>query len=258
MKLYLKFLALHMKTQMQYKLSFILVFISQFFKILFLFLGMNFLFATFKSLSIFSREEVLLCFSVVSFAFSLARCVSEGFDSFSMVILNAEFDKVLIRPCSSMFLTFVSKLEFHQLGSLVQSILILIYAILKIGIQWDICKILVLILMLISGVTTFIGLFILNASMCFFTMEGIGLINLFIQGGQNFWKYPLAVYGKTVLNFFTYIIPMALFQYYPLLYLLDKDKCVLNALVPLLAILFLIPCDILWRVGVNRYQSSGS
>ncbi len=258
MRLYLKFLSLHMKIQMQYKLSFVLIFISQFFRILFLFFGINFLFTTFKSLSIFSREEVLICFATVSFAFSLAQCVSEGFDSFSSEVLNGEFDKVLIRPRSSMFLIFVSKLEFHQLGSLIQSILILVYAILKIRILWNLSKILVLISMIISGVSIFIGLFVLNAAMCFFTIEGISLLNLFIQGGQNFGKYPFAVYGKTILNFFTYVVPMALFQYYPLLYLLGKNTSVLNALAPLFAILFLIPCVILWRFGVSKYQSSGS
>ena len=70
--------------------------------------------------------------------------------------------------------------------------------------------------------------------------------------------YPLDVYGTAILKFCTYIVPYALFQYYPLTYLLGRTGSPLCALAPLAAPLFALPCWIVWRVGVRKYQSAGS
>lgn len=59
------------------------------------------------------------------------------------------------------------------------------------------------------------------------------------------------------VHFITFIVPYALVQYYPLLYLLGRKKCGLY-FFPLLAVLFLIPCYLLCRFEVWHYKSSGS
>ena len=56
----------------------------------------------------------------------------------------------------------------------------------------------------------------------------------------------------------TFLIPYALIQYYPLLYILDRDSSLFLVFVPLLAVWFLLPSYALWRFGVRHYQSSGS
>ena len=66
------------------------------------------------------------------------------------------------------------------------------------------------------------------------------------------------IYGRGVLWVLTYIIPFALVQYYPLLYVLGRRQEIRYALLPFAALLFLIPCYLLWRVGVRHYKSSGS
>jgi ABC-2 type transport system permease protein len=83
-------------------------------------------------------------------------------------------------------------------------------------------------------------------------------MNIFTDGAREFGKYPVNVYGKGVLMFCTYVIPFALFQYYPLLYLLDKTTNKINIFLPLASTLFLIPCFILWKVGLKHYKSTGS
>ncbi|MBO5218066.1 MAG: ABC-2 family transporter protein, partial [Clostridia bacterium] len=54
------------------------------------------------------------------------------------------------------------------------------------------------------------------------------------------------------------VIPYAMVQYYPFLYLLDRAPSPLYALTPFLALLYLIPCLLLWRIGVRHYRSTGS
>ncbi len=89
-------------------------------------------------------------------------------------------------------------------------------------------------------------------------MEGLEFMNIFTDGGREFGTYPYSIYGKGVLKFVTYVIPLALFQYYPFLYLTGRSDRLLYMFLPLISMLFIIPCLIFWRFGVRHYKSTGS
>ena len=61
-----------------------------------------------------------------------------------------------------------------------------------------------------------------------------------------------------MLRFFTYCVPLALFQYYPLLYLTGRTENRFYMLAPLLGLLFMLPTALLWRIGMRHYKSTGS
>jgi ABC-2 type transport system permease protein len=137
-------------------------------------------------------------------------------------------------------------------------LIIFAYAIPSSGVVWIWDKILTLILMFVSGVFVFSGLFVIYAALCFFTTEGLEFMNIFTDGGREFGRYPFSIYGESVLKFFTYVIPLALFQYYPFLYLIGRSDNKLYMFLPLASLLFLLPCYGLWRFGVRHYKSTGS
>ena len=83
-------------------------------------------------------------------------------------------------------------------------------------------------------------------------------MNILTHGGNAFGKYPFSVYGRGILRFLTFVVPLALFQYYPLLYLLDLERSVLFMLTPLIGALFLLPCYAIFHLGLRRYKSTGS
>ncbi len=258
MKLYIKYLSIYVKSIMQYKTSFFFTTLGQFLISFSAFLGIYFMFYRFNSVEGFTYSEVLICFSVVLIAFSLAECFFRGFDTFSGVISNGEFDRIMLRPRNTMFQVLASKLEITRLGRLFQAAVILIYAIFNCGVIWTVDKIFTLVTMIIGGTALFSGLFIIYASICFFTIEGLEFMNIFTDGGREYGKYPMSIYGDYVLKFFTYIIPLACVQYYPFMYLIGRTKNVLYSLTPLAAFIFLIPCLILWKIGVKHYKSTGS
>ena len=103
--------------------------------------------------------------------------------------------------------------------------------------------------MILGGTLVFASIYIIFASICFFTLEGLEFMNVFTDGAREYGKYPVSIYGKTVLTICTFLVPFALFQYYPFLYL---------TLLPIPACLFLIPAACLWRFGLSHYQSTGS
>lgn len=82
-------------------------------------------------------------------------------------------------------------------------------------------------------------------------------MNILTDGAREYGKYPVSIYGKRVLQLCTFVVPYALIQYYPLLYLLDRGKPYYS-LLPALAGLFILPCLLFWKTGVKHYTSCGS
>ncbi|HWS29898.1 MAG TPA: ABC-2 family transporter protein [Clostridia bacterium] len=258
MKLYLTYLAIHIKSQMQYKTSFFLTALGQFLVSFSTFLGVYFMFERFHMVQGFTFSEVLLCFAAVLMAFSLAECFARGFDTFSLMIGNGEFDRILARPRNEVFQVLASHIELSRLGKLLQAAAVLIYAIPASGVTWSADKVLTLFLMIVCGALVFSGLFVIYAALCFFTTEGLEFMNILTDGGREFGAYPFSIYGKGVLKFLTFVVPLALFQYYPFLYLVGRSGMKLYMLLPLASLLFLIPCYALWRIGLRHYKSTGS
>ena len=243
---------------MQYKLSFFLTTVGQFLVSFTAFLGMYFMFSRFQSVNGFTYYEILLCFSVILLSFSLAECIVRGFDAFSTTISNGEFDRIMLRPKNEMFQVLASKIEFSRIGRILQAIATLVYAITVIHLFWTPDKIITLLFMIIGGFFMFSSLFILYAAFCFFTTEGLEFMNIFTDGGREFGGYPMSVYGKRIFKFCTFIIPIALVQYYPLLYLLGKSNNVFYIIAPLSSVIFFLPCYAVWKCGVRHYKSTGS
>lgn len=258
MNLYIKYFSMHLKSQMQYKASFYMTVLGLFLSSFTALLGVWFMFYRFNKVEGFSLPQVLLCFAVVLMAFSTAEFFGRGFDVFSRIIGNGEFDRILVRPRNVVFQVLSSQMEFTRVGRFLQAVLVFCYAIPASGVVWTWDRILTLFLMISCGSIVFFCLFMINAALTFFTIEGLEIMNIFTDGSREFGKYPLSIYGKEALWFYTFIIPLALFQYYPLLYLLDIEKSSLFMLAPLYGLLFIIPSYLLWRFGLSKYKSTGS
>jgi ABC-2 type transport system permease protein len=216
------------------------------------------MFSRFNAVEGFAFEEALLCFAAVLMAFSMAEMLGRGFDLFPRMLGNGEFDRVLVRPRSIIFQVLASKMDFTRLGRVLQSILVFGYAIPNSGVVWTWDKAMTLCLMVTCGSLIFFGLFLIYAAFSFFTVEGLEFMNVFTDGGREFGRYPFSVYGEKILRFLTFVIPLALFQYYPLLYLLDRRRGAFFMFTPLFGLLFLLPCYAFFRIGLRRYKSTGS
>lgn len=258
MKLYFKFFSMHLKSRMAYKKSFMFSILGQFLTSFTSFLVVWFLFERFNEVKGYTISECLLCSGVIAMTFALAEMFFRGFDSMQGVISNMQFDRMLLRPRGLVFQMMCHTVEFGRIGRIVQAIMMLVYGIVVSPVVWTADKIAVLAFMIIGGTVLFGALFILHAAVCFFTIEGIEFLNVFTYGAREYGSYPVDVYGNAVLKFCTYVIPYALIQYYPMMYLLDRTANIGYGLLPLAAAWFAIPCMMLWRYGVSKYKSTGS
>lgn len=256
-RLYFRFLAVHLKSAMAYKGSFILSCIGQLLISFNVLLGVKFLLDRFGSVSGYKLPELILCYSVILLSCSLAECFGRGFDTFPRILSGAQFDRILVRPRGIVFQILCQDMKPTVISRVVQGIVMLVYGVTAGAVHWTAGKAFTLAAMILCGAILFFGLFLLNAALCFFTMEGLEVMNIFTDGAREYGKYPFGIYGKSVLWITTLVVPLALVQYWPLQYLLDHGPWQYGLLPPLSA-LFLLPVWLFWRYGVANYRSTGS
>ena len=257
-RLYLHYISVQIRCMMQYKKSFLMTTLGQFLASFNAFVGIYFLFRRFHSIAGYRYNDVLFCYSLVLMEFSLAECAARGFDRFSGLVRKGEFDRIMTRPRNEILQVLGSSFELTRIGRMMQAVIVFIYGTSQAGIHWNVWKGLCVLITVLCGASVFCGIFLINAALCFFTLEGLEVINIFTDGAREYGQYPVDVYGKRMLRFCTFVIPYSLVQYYPLQYITGRSDSLLYAFLPLASLLFLLPCIALWRFGVRRYQSAGS
>ncbi len=258
MKLIKNYLAMHLKVSLEYKSSFILSCISQAVYMLVELFTIYALFIKFKLLDTFDINEMLLGFSTIWLGYSIAELFGRGFDTFHKLIVRGDFDLLLIRPRSVFIQIFGSDICYEKIGRSLCALIFYIYSASQVITHITLLKILLLILMIVGCFILTMSLFIIGASFCFVTVQGIEAINIITNGTKQVSEYPISIYKKPIKIFFTYIIPVVLINYYPIQYLTDKTSNILYLFMPLAPIiLFIISC-FLFKLGMNKYTSTGS
>jgi ABC-2 type transport system permease protein len=130
-------------------------------------------------------------------------------------------------------------------------------------VRWTMGKILYLPVVVVSNVSFFGGLFVVGATITFWTVESIEVINILTYGGSEMISYPMHIYRDWMRRFFTFVVPAIFLNYYPALYFLDKpDPFNLPSFAPFLApvagVGTLTVALLFWRLGIRYYTSTGS
>ena len=258
MNLIKNYLSLHLKISLEYKSSFILTVISQTLAMLVELFVVISLFNKFKLLDTYNTYEILLGFSTLWLGYSLVELFGRGFDHFSKIIINGNFDLLLIRPRSLFIQIFGSDICYEKTGRVLISLLIFIYSSIKVINDFTILKVFLLISMILCSSIIIISVLIIGASFCFYTIQGLEVINIFTNGTRQVGQYPMGIYKKAVRLFFSIVIPITLVNYYPLRYLTGESNNIIYLLLPYYSIIIFIISNIIFHIGTKKYTSSGS
>ena len=263
LRLYLRYIDLSFRAQMQYRASFIMLSIGHFFINGGEFAGILVLFDRFQHLLDWRLEEVALFYGMVNMAFSLTDATSRGFDTFSNMVKSGNFDRLLLRPRSTALQLAGQELTLRRVGRFALGLLIFLWAALALELLWTPGLVLLVLATLLGGACLFYGLIVLQATLCFWTTEGLEIVNTVTYGGVETTQYPLSIYRPWFRRFFTYVIPLACISYYPGLAILGRADALGSSplfqwLAPGVGFLFLVVCLQIWKLGVRHYRSTGS
>ncbi|MEH2424716.1 MAG: ABC-2 family transporter protein [Nostoc sp.] len=261
--LYLRYISVSLKSQMQYKVSFLLQVVGHFLGTVIEFFGIWALFTRFNSIGTWTLSEVALFYGMVNISFACADALGRGFDSFGKIIKSGDFDRLLLRPRTTVLQLLGTEFPLKRIGRFSQGIVVTGWSLSTLYIPVTFKTWWLLGTSFIGGVALFVGIVIVQATLTFWTIESLEIMNIVTYGGVETAQYPLSIYGKWFQRFFTFFIPLACVSYFPLLAVLEKEDAFLVPLwfcyvSPIAGILFLIVALKLWKLGERYYCSTGS
>ncbi len=261
--LYTHYVSISLRSQMQYRVSFILGTIGQLLGTAVEFIGILALFDRFGSLSQWSLAEVAFFYGLVNVAFAVTDMLSRGFDHVGDLVRTGEFDRMLLRPRSTVLQLIGQEFTLKRFGRFFQGGGVLLWSALYLDIAWSPAVVALTAVTVICGACFFLGLFINIGTLSFWTTETLELMNVLTYGGIEASKYPLAIYRTWFRRFFTLVIPMGCVTYFPILAILGRPDPLGTSLAfqytaPLFGLLYFVLSLFIWRLGLRHYRSTGS
>ncbi len=263
LRLYFRYIGISVRSQMQYRASFVMLTLGHFLMTGIEFLSVWALFARFGSLKEWTLPEVALFYGMVNIAFAIADATSRGFDIFANTVKSGEFDRILLRPRSTALQVAGQELTLRRIGRLSQGLLVLLWGANALTVAWSLTTAALVVAAIVGGACLFSGLLVLQATMAFWTTETLEIVNTVTYGGVETAQYPLTIYRPWFRRFFTGVIPLACINYFPVLAILGRPDPLgtpplFQWASPGVGILFLVVALQIWKIGVRHYHSTGS
>jgi ABC-2 type transport system permease protein len=264
LRLYLRYLAIAVRGQMQYRGAFVTATLGELsFRVLEA-TSIWALFARFGTLRGYTLAHIAVFYGIVNVGFAFADALGAAFDHFGdRMIRSGEFDRVLLRPRAAVLQIAGNELAIKRVGRLVVGLCVLGWASTQLQLTWDAPRILLAVFACVGATCVFVGVLILQATLCFWTVESLEVMAVMSHGGAEASHYPLSIYDRWLRGFFTYVVPLACVGYFPVVAILDLPDPLgtpraFQVLAPLAGPLFLGVALWIWTAGVRRYTSTGS
>jgi ABC-2 type transport system permease protein len=131
--LYLRLIGAKIRSQMQYKASFVLDVVGFAMTTGIEFAVVAILLGRFESVGGWSLAEVALLYGLSSIGFGFAEMVARGFDSpFERMMRAGAFDGVLTRPVGAFLQVLASEFQLRRLGRIAQGLAVLGFAMVQL------------------------------------------------------------------------------------------------------------------------------
>ncbi|MCA9989087.1 MAG: ABC-2 family transporter protein [Anaerolineales bacterium] len=263
--IYVRLLGVQLRSQMQYRTSFLMGIAATALVTIFEFGSLALAMQQFAMIDGWSIAEIAFLYGQVEFAFGWMDLLFEGFDPgrFGRRIRLGLLDQLMLRPVGLTWQILGSDLSLRRLGRIVIGAAIFIFAVQQLTISWTLAKIVFVPLVILGMICYFGGLFIIGATITFWTVDSIELMNVLTYGGTQAVSYPMTIYPNWLRRFFTYVVPAIFLNYYPALWILDKPDpfrmpAFAHYVAPLVGAGLLGASLLVWRLGLRQYQSSGT
>jgi len=217
------------------------------------------LFARIPSLSNWRMEEVVFLYGFSLIPFGLFNIFSLNLYEFGATyIMEGKFDRVLLRPLSSLFQVVFDAFRIESLQEVVIGLAVVIWASRRLHYHWNALDVLLLSFFAFCGGIIYLSVFLFLSTFSFWFEDRIGIHPPF-WNLLAFGRYPLSIYSGYIQFLLSWIIPFGFATFYPASRLLGRPEFRIYAfLIPLVAAATFALAITAWRIGLRRYSSTGS
>jgi ABC-2 type transport system permease protein len=204
-------------------------------------------------------EEVLFLYGFSLIPYGIFNIVSLNlYDFGNNFIIEGKFDRVLLRPISSLFQVLFETFRIESFQEIATGIFCMMYASRQLGLAWTPTKFAMLFFFGACAGIIYVSVFLILTTVSFWFEDRIG-VHPPIWNVIAFGRYPLSIYSGVVQFFLCWIVPFGLASFYPSVRMLGRTVSPEYApMVPVVALVFFTFAISLWNLGTRHYSSTGS
>lgn len=214
----------------------------------------------FKLIDGWNYFDLLLLFNINQMAVSISGLFFwSPMMEMENLVRNGSLDSLLIRPINLFMHLLIRKFEFSFLGNIGLSFVFFLIYFIYTDTSWNLILTLQLIVVLMGAILIYSAIHIFIGTLSFWTTQ-ISMILNTVLDFRRFVNFPISVYDTPIQIFLTYVIPLALVNYYPLIDMFDKGSGHDGAvfLTMLFGVLLFAGSYMFFVFGSKHYQSTGS
>ena len=255
--------AMWIRSTMAYRASFVMLTVGQFLITGFDFVAIFIMFAHTRELGGFVLPEVAFLYATSGFAMGMADLLLGSIERIGHRIRDGSLDVILVRPVSAFVQAAADNFALRRLGRLLQSVVVLVWAIVALDLDWTWDRVLLVPVMLVCGTVIFCSIFVLGAAFQFLASDASEVANAFTYGGNFLTQYPPTVFARELVLIATFTIPLGFVNWMPALHILDHPDPLglpeaFQFASPVAALVIALVAGLAWRTGLRSYRSTGS
>jgi ABC-2 type transport system permease protein len=204
-------------------------------------------------------EEVLFLYGFSLIPYGMFNVLSLNlYDFGNNYIMEGKFDRVLLRPISSLFQVLFEVFRIESLQEIITGSVVVWYAASRLHIHWSALDFIMMATWAVSGGVIYVSVFLFLSTFSFWFEDRIGIHPPF-WNLIAFGRYPLSIYSGFIQFTLSWIIPFGFASFYPSAWMLGRtDFARYTPLAPLVAAVCLTLAILSWNFGSRRYTSTGS
>ena len=252
-----------LRSDLQYRVSFVLFTISQFVIVALEFIGILIIFGNVPALAGWTVQDVTFLYGCANLSFSLADLFISAIETVQEQIRTGGFDRLLLRPASPLVQVIADQFSLRRLGKVAEGATVFTIGCVVADIDWSAGKVAYTSLTILSGTAIFGALWVMTSTLCFWWVEAREAQNAVTYGGNFLAQYPIGIYGSILRRTLAYAVPIAFVNYFPAVYILDRSDRLgmpdwIYLASPVVAVAVTALAGLMWQFAVRRYRSTGS
>nr|WP_240982689.1 ABC transporter permease [Streptomyces sp. S3(2020)] len=263
MRVYRMISAMWIRSTMAYRASFLMTTLGNFTATALDFVAIMLMFSRVDALGGYTLPQVAFLYGLSSTAFGLADLLLGSMEKLGRRVRDGTLDTLLVRPAPVLAQMAADQFGLRRLGRITQGVMVLVYGLATVDIDWTPLKLLLMPVMILSGAGIFGAVFIAGAAFQFVAKDASEVQNAFTYGGTTMLQYPPTVFATELVRGVTFVFPLAFVNWLPATYVLGVPLPLglpqwVAFLSPLVAVACCALAGLAWRAGLRTYQSTGN
>ena len=109
-----------------------------------------------------------------------------------------------------------------------------------------------------GGFLVYAGVMVIFAAVSFFTVGAMNVVYIFTNHTLQYVQIPFHTFPEFIKHILTFVFPIGLCFYYPVLFTIGWDSGLLCFLAFPVGVLFFSVSLIVWKICMGHYHSTGS